>query len=101
MIEWVKENSTMIFMVFSGIMVSIAVSENHSPKIAFARVMSGLFCAVAFPDLFLHFFSLDAEIYGNATAGLFAMVGYSLARMFANIDTKTILNIIAAVKGKK
>lgn len=90
----------MVVAIVGGIVVSLATSEDHSPKTAIARVASGLFCAVLFPDVLMDFLGLSPETYGNAIAGLLAMTGYSLSKIFTNINRQVLLDVVKAVRGK-
>ena len=99
--NWINENLWFIFSVIGGIFLSILTSENHSPKIAIARVSSGLFCAIFLTDLTIYIIGSDPESSKEAIAGLLAMSGYGIARIFANIDRKAIMDIIIAIRGTK
>lgn len=101
MIDWINTHFWMILSIIGGVIVSIITSENHSPKIAIARVASGLFCAIALTDLVIWLVGVDPVSSREAIAGLLAMSGYGIARIFANIDKKTIMEIVTAVRGQK
>lgn len=98
---WLRDNVWLLAAVIGGIAVSILASEHHSWREASARVAAGLFFATVFPGPTLTWLGRDPEIYGNATAGLFAMTGYALARMIVTIDRDALAAFIATILGRK
>ena len=96
--EWLADNVWLLVAVLGGIIVSIITSEDHDLKSASARIASGLFFAVVFPDPILSFLQRDPDIYGNALAGLLAMTGYAIAK---TLVTTGPIDWIKAWRGKK
>lgn len=99
--DFIKEQSGFLLASLGGVLVSILSSERHSFAVAVTRVAAGLFCSIFLVDPFVHFMELDPERYRNGVAGLFAMMGYALTRFVANIDGRTLMDLIRAVRGGK
>ncbi|SPL65329.1 hypothetical protein [Ochrobactrum soli] len=96
-----KEHMGFMLATAGGLIVSVLSSERHSFLVAVTRVAAGLFCATVLADPFIDFMQLEPGTYRNGVAGLFAMMGYALTRFTANIDGKTLLDFVRALRGGK
>ncbi len=98
--DWLIDNVWMVAAVLGGIVVSILTSEEHTIRMAAARVASGLFCATMFPGPLLDLLGRDPEVYGNAVAGLLAMTGYAIAKNLVGLTGGQIAEWVAVILGR-
>ncbi len=101
MTDFLREQVGFILAVIGGIVVSILSSEKHTIMVAASRVCAGVFCSVFLSGPFMHFMEFPSDTYRNAVAGLFAMMGYAVTKFVVNIDRRTLIDIIKAIRGGK
>lgn len=99
--DFIREQAGFIVAIVGGLIISVMSSEKHSLMVAVTRVSAGLFASVFLADPFIHYMGLEPETYRNGVAGLFAMMGYAITKFVANIDGKTLIEIIKAIRGGK
>lgn len=101
MIDFLKEQAGFLIAIVGGLFISVLSSEKHSWLVAVTRVSAGLFASIFLADPFIHYMALEPGTYRNGVAGLFAMMGYAMTKFVANIDGKTLIEIIKAIRGTK
>jgi len=100
-VDWFRENVWFLVSVFGGALLSVFSIDTHSMKEALIRTVCGVFCALTFANPVIDWMKLDPTIYENGVAGLLAISGYSISKIFANISVEKILKVIKTLRGGK
>ena len=98
--QFFSDTQALLVPAVFAIAVILVVTDIQSIKIAIAKIMAGLFCAVVFTEPFLDFLQRDPEVYKTATAGIFAMLGHELMRTVSGLNLEKLGDFIKKVRGK-
>lgn len=96
-----KNQFGFLVAIFGGVFVSMLASSRHSFKIAATRIFAGLFFAWFFTDPIIDWMHWDADTYRNSVAGLFAMMGYGVARIASNVTKDDFFKFVQLLRGGK